>query len=99
MAIHKFSIRQTFEVTQYITDQFDTNDQAKWNSVKAKAKSTMRPKDFKALPDVPPEDIEVWYKVYRYIETSELSVVDEERGDYTREYIVCDEEDNILIED
>jgi hypothetical protein len=99
MAVHKFSIRQTFEVTQYITDQFDTDDQEKWDAIKAMAQGAMRAKDFDDLPESAPDDIEIWFNVYRYIDTSRFSDVNQEQGECTSEYIICDEDGVILIEE
>jgi hypothetical protein len=99
MAIHKFSTRLTFECTQYFTDQFDTKDQDKWNSIKALAKVGMSQKEFDALPDEAPEDIEVWFAAYLYVNTTDLGHFNQENGEVTSESIICDEDDNIVHEE
>jgi uncharacterized protein YjaZ len=99
MTIYKYLIRQTYEVTEYIKEEFDTDDSEQWNSLKLKAKGSMNATNFQMLPADPPEDIEVWFDIYKKIDSSNFTNIQREVGDITVEYAICDEENNIIIED
>lgn len=58
-------------VTVTLTDEFDTSDISKWESLKENAKYAMSSKDFQALPQKPPKDPAIWVTLYRYLDRSE----------------------------
>ena len=103
MPTFKFIHTQVHRVDQIFSEEFDTNDQDKWDEVKAKAQGMMDSDEFSALPVEAPDDVDIWLRVYSFVETLELSDavddwVTDRKGGYESYFQVTDEDDNVLSE-
>ena len=103
MPTFKFSHTQVHRVHWIFSEEFDTEGQDDWDVLKSKARDRMDEDEFESLPDVAPEDVDVWRRVYSFVEASELSDKEEDwvtdrKGDYESFFEVSDEDGNVLSE-
>jgi len=52
-------------------EEFDTNDQEKWNVLRSYAEDAMFEDEFKKIPEEAPEDPSLWFQLYKYYEEHE----------------------------
>ena len=103
MPIFKFSHTQVHRVDLIFSEEFDTESQDEWEALKSKAKGGMDEDEFESLPDVAPEDVDVWLRVYSFVDSGEFSVREEDwvsdrKGGYESFFQVTDEDGNVLSE-
>jgi hypothetical protein len=103
MPTFKFIHRQVHRVDLIFSEEFDTASQDDWDALLSMAASSMDEDEFAALPDDPPDDIDIWLKVYSFVDTGEFSDSEEDwvtvrKGGYESYILVTDEDGNVLSE-
>lgn len=103
MPTFKFTHTQVHRVDLIFSEEFDTDDQDQWDEVKAKAQDKMDEGEFAALPEEAPDDVDIWLRVYSFVDTGELSDAEEDwvtdrKGGAESYFQVTDEDGNVLSE-
>lgn len=103
MPTFKFIHTQVHRVDLIFSEDFDSDDQDQWDEVKAKAQGMMDAEEFAALPDEAPDDVDIWLRVYSFVDTGEFSDAEEDwvtdrKGGSESYFQVTDEDGNVLSE-
>jgi hypothetical protein len=102
MAIYKVSIKLYQTILQEFWEEFDTNDQEKWDDLKDRI--SFSDSDYADdLPDEAPNDPNVWFEAYQKIDSGEFGSqepdrwISEENGTTNFDYELFDESGNIIL--
>lgn len=101
MATYKASVKLYQTVLQEFWEEFDTADQMKWDSLKARVSDSNS--DFaETLPDEAPEDPEVWFQAYKELYYAEYENQEDDywisdaEGSTEYQYDLFDDAGNVI---
>ncbi len=103
MPTFKFTHTQVHRVDLIFSEEFDTASQDDWDALLSRAANSMEADEFAALPDAAPDDVDVWLRVYSFVDTGEFSESEEDwvtdrKGGYESYFQITDEDGNVLSE-
>jgi len=71
MPKYKATYTEYHRVSVTFTDEFDTDDEDKWEWLKSSVKFEMDSDDFEALPKKSPKDPQIWFSLYHQLSEME----------------------------
>lgn len=103
MPTFKFIHTQVHRVDRIFSEEFDTESQDDWDALLSRAENLMDEDEFSALPEDAPDDIDVWLRVYSFVDTGEFAEAEEDwvtdrKGGYESYFQVTDEDGNVMSE-
>jgi hypothetical protein len=95
MPVYKFINSRSWTAIEDYWEEFDTADQAKWESVLEIASYSVDESELEEFPKIAPADPSVWFELYSLINEVDLENMDERQGkDSDQECFLYDENGN-----
>lgn len=104
MPKYKVCYTEFHTVSSIYSDEFDTSDQDKWESLKAAAEYSLSASDLKKLPSKPPKDPSIWLSLYRQLPKSDYEDHEDDwtsinHGGFDTTLEILDSKGNIIASD
>ena len=102
MATYKVTQKLYQTVIQEFWEEFDTNDQEKWDVLRSYAEDQMDEDEFAEIPEKAPEDPSLWFQLYKHYEVLEYQNsepddwVSNRKGSTEYAYILEDSEGEVI---
>ena len=95
MPIYKFVNSRAYTIIEEYWEEFDTTDQAKWESVLENASHSIDESQLEEFSKIAPTDPSIWFELYSLINEVDLENMDERQGnDPDQECFLYDENGN-----
>ncbi len=95
MPIYKFVNSRAYTIIEEYWEEFDTTDQAKWESVLENASHSIDESQLEEFSKIAPTDPSIWFELYSLINEVDLENMDERQGNDTdQECFLYDENGN-----